>query len=123
MIAPILFAELVQNSAYCLLSQNKPRLNFAFRRCLFYNSFMEQVNPGKNLIIQAGERQFARIPVKTRLITTKDNLEEALKTYLRGRLQQGDLVFLSEKMTAASQGRAVPVEQIKPSPLAVFLSR
>ncbi len=84
----------------------------------------EQLLPsGKPAKITAAGRTFIRCPVVTPVISAGDDLSAILQTSLTGRLRLGDLVFLSEKCVACAQGRAIPLEQIKPRPLAVFLSK
>lgn len=66
---------------------------------------------------------YQRIPVKTPVVCAGDSLQELVTSYVKPLLLKGDIVFLSEKMVACAQGRAIPVEQIKPSLLAMLLSR
>lgn len=80
-------------------------------------------NSGKNLIVKTNGKKFARIPVKTHLITPQDNLDEIIKKYLSNRLQEGDIVFVAEKIIAILQNRAYPLTVIKPTKLAILLSR
>ena len=81
-------------------------------------------NPGKKLIIKINEERYARYPVKTDLITPKDkNLLEIIKKYTNGLLEEGDTVFISEKIVAITQGRAYPINEIKASKIAIWLSK
>ncbi|MDI3298720.1 MAG: asparagine synthase (glutamine-hydrolyzing) [Bacillota bacterium] len=69
---------------------------------------------------------WARVPLATRLVRAGDRLEEVLAEALEAAappLADGDLLALSEKVVAISQGRSFPVESIRPSRLAVWLSR
>ena len=80
-------------------------------------------NPEKNLIIEIDGKKYARIPVKTHLITPDDKDPAALiKKYTQDILKAGDIVFISEKMIAVMQGRSYPLDQIKPTKIAVWLS-
>lgn len=72
--------------------------------------------------IEVEGRIFLRIPVRTHVIMAGEDMAEVVWQYCSGILQQGDIVFISEKATAASQGRAIPIEDIHPRPLAVYLS-
>lgn len=81
-------------------------------------------NKGKSLIIDSGGRKFARYPIKTKLITPEDKdiaaiVENCVKKYLRA----GDIVFISEKVVAITQGRAYQLNEVKASRLAKFLSQ
>ena len=80
-------------------------------------------NGTKNLIISTEEGDFARYPVMTHVVKSGDDLEEMMETYLCKYLQEGDRIFISEKIVAISQGRAFPIDKIKPRRLAKFLCR
>jgi len=80
-------------------------------------------NPGKNLIIEINGKKFARIPIKTHLITPEDNLDEIIKKYLKDFLEKDDIVFIAEKIIAILQNRAYPLVKIKPTKFAILLSR
>ncbi|MCI9627202.1 MAG: F420-0--gamma-glutamyl ligase [Clostridia bacterium] len=66
---------------------------------------------------------YQRIPIKTPVVFAGDSLTELMETYVKPHVQKDDIVFLSEKMVACSQGRAVPLDEIEPSWLALLLSR
>lgn len=84
---------------------------------------MENLKPnqGKNLIIEVDGQEFARFPVKTHVISDRDDIADVIEKYARSYLQAGDLLFLSERIVAISQGRAFRIRDIKPSWLAKFL--
>src|SRR3989344_3991439 len=79
-------------------------------------------NPGKNIVIEVSGIQYERYPIKTHVIKIKENLTEILKQYVAPHLQPGDLIFISEKIVAISQGRSYPIAEIKVSKIATFLS-
>lgn len=81
------------------------------------------INEGKQAQIQVNGVTYQRLPVRTHLITNQDNIVDVAKTYGGPLLQKGDILFLSEKCVACTQGRAIPLEEIHPRPLARFLSR
>ncbi len=66
---------------------------------------------------------YARLPVRTRLITEHDDLLEVVAYYTEGLVQPGDVVVLSESMVAIAQGRAIVSSAIRPGALARFLYR
>lgn len=68
-----------------------------------------------------GEK-FIRIPIKTHVVMKEDQLEEVLKKYATEHLQKDDILFISEKIVAITQGRAIPLKDIKPRKLATLLS-
>lgn len=82
-----------------------------------------QPNQGKNEIIEVGGKKYSRMPVKTCVITEKENIPDVADTYVRPFLQKGDVVFISEKSVACSQKRAVPLKDIHPRKLAKILSK
>jgi hypothetical protein len=76
-----------------------------------------------NSIIEVGNSIYLRIPIKTHVLTKVDNIVEVVQKYVTPLLKHGDIVFISEKATAITQGRAVKLSDIKPRFLATFLSR
>ncbi len=82
-----------------------------------------QPNKGKTLVIEVDGQKFARYPVKTKLITPEDkDISMIVAEYAQKYLQPGDIVFISEKAVAITQGRSYPLGEVKPSWLATFLS-
>ena len=61
--------------------------------------------------------------IKTHVITEKDNIVDVVETYAKPYLKEGDILFISEKSVACSQKRAIPMSEIKPRPLAKFLTK
>ncbi len=81
-------------------------------------------NPNKKIIIKVNSKKFARYPIKTKLIIKEDkDLVKLIKKHIKEFLREGDIVFIAEKIVAISQGRAYPIDEIKPSKLATFLSK
>ena len=80
-------------------------------------------NPGKQLIRTVDGVDYQRIPIKTHLITKADRMEDVVLQYAGDKMQEGDILFISEKAVACTQSRAIPMEDIKPRKLAVTLSR
>ncbi len=80
-------------------------------------------NPGKNLVRTVDGVDYLRIPVKTHLITDADDMADVVVKYPRDKMQEGDILFISEKAVACTQSRAIPMEDIAPRKLAVTLSR
>lgn len=73
--------------------------------------------------ISIGDESFLRIPIKTHVVMKDDVLLDVVKKYATEHLQAGDILFISEKIVAITQGRAIPLEQIKPRPLATLLAK
>jgi len=80
-------------------------------------------NPGKKLEIEIDGKKFLRIPIKTKVINSKDNIISIIKEFALPHYQKGDIIFISEKVVAITQGRAIKIKDIKPSYLAKFLSK
>lgn len=78
-------------------------------------------NEGKNIQIVCDGKRYYRIPIKTKLITEEDDIAEVAKLFSQPHLTDGDVLFISEKAVACSQGRAIPMDEIKPRRLARFL--
>ncbi len=74
-------------------------------------------------VVQVDGKAYERIMIKTHVIMKGEDIGELLVRYVQPKLKPGDIVFMGEKATAASQGRAIHVDDIKPSPLARFLVR
>ena len=84
---------------------------------------VHRANPGKELLRTVDGVTYQRIPVKTHLITKADKMEDVVLQYAKDKMQEGDILFISEKAVACTQNRAIPMEDIKPRKLAVTLSR
>lgn len=84
---------------------------------------MDELKPNlnKQLAINAMGDNFLRYPVKTHIIKSGDDIVNIIKQYALPYLKTGDLIFISEKIVAISQGRAYSIKDIKPSWLAKFL--
>jgi F420-0:gamma-glutamyl ligase-like protein len=66
---------------------------------------------------------YLRIPVKTHIIAPGEKPEEFIAKYTKDILKPGDIIFISEKVVAITQGRAVPVDKIKVGLLAKMMWR
>ena len=77
-------------------------------------------NAGKNDIIEVDGVRYQRLPIKTHLITDKDNILDVAEKYGKPVLSKpGDVLFISEKCVACTQRRAIPLADIKPRKLAL----
>ncbi|RGX54673.1 MULTISPECIES: coenzyme F420-0:L-glutamate ligase [Anaerotruncus] len=81
------------------------------------------VNPEKNEVITVDGVDYRRLCIKTHVITDADNIVEVADKYGSPVLQDGDILFITEKAVACTQKRAIPLKDIHPRPLARFLSR
>jgi len=81
------------------------------------------VNPEKNETITVDGVEYRRLCIKTHVISDQDNIVEVADKYASSLVQEGDILFITEKAVACTQKRAIPIDQIHPRPLARFLSR
>jgi F420-0:gamma-glutamyl ligase-like protein len=80
-------------------------------------------NADKKLTIEVSSGTYARLPIRTHIVTIDDTMSDIVKRYAQPHLLDGDMLFISERIVAISQGRAFPIKDIRPSPLAKFLVR
>lgn len=80
-------------------------------------------NAGKNLNIVVDGVSYSRFPIRTHVVTAGDTMEAILDQYVRQHVMPGDMLFISERICAITQGRAFPIADMKPSWLARFLSK
>jgi len=78
-------------------------------------------NKGKSLTIEVDGKIYERIPIKTHIITANDNIIDIVFKYAKPYLKENDILFISERIVAITQGRAFPIKDIHPSRLAKFL--
>ncbi|TSC64279.1 MAG: hypothetical protein G01um101491_316, partial [Parcubacteria group bacterium Gr01-1014_91] len=79
-------------------------------------------NEGKKLETVVDGATYLRLPIKTRLIQSGDDLMALLREYVAPHLQKDDVLFISEKVVCVCQGRIVHRDAVKTSWLARFLS-
>lgn len=77
----------------------------------------------RNPLITVQGVTYRRLPVRTHRITEQDDIAEVCDRYSREVRQAGDILFVSEKVCAVTQGRAIPAASIKISLLARLLWR
>jgi hypothetical protein len=84
---------------------------------------VSEANAGKALTVAVEGSTFARIPIRTRIVMPGDDLDEFIREYATDAVRAGDLLFVTEKIVAITQGRSYLVADIKPRKLAYFLSK
>lgn len=82
-----------------------------------------QANDGKALEASVDGKSYARIPLRTRVVMPDDDLDAVVTEYAADAVQPGDLLFVTEKIVAITQGRSYRLDEIKPRKLALFLSK
>ena len=80
-------------------------------------------NEGKELAIEVAGKRYARYPIRTETIMPTDVIGVVIEKYVRPHIKMGDTLFISERIIAIMQGRAYPIDEIKPSWLAKLLVR
>jgi hypothetical protein len=82
-----------------------------------------EANTGKVLSVEVEGEKVDRIPIRTRVVMPGDDLDAFIREYALPVVQRGDLLFVTEKIVAITQGRSYLVEEIHPRRLALFLSK
>jgi len=67
--------------------------------------------------------EYLRIPIKTEILKPTDDILDIIKNFAGKSLQKNDIITISESPLAITQGRAIPVKDIKIGFLANFLWR
>lgn len=80
-------------------------------------------NEKKSQNIEVDGKVYARFPIKTHVVTADDNIADVAEKYAAEHMQEGDILFISEKCVACTQRRAIPMSEIHPRPLAKFLTK
>lgn len=69
------------------------------------------------------ETEIARYPIHTHVVTSEDAMLDLVRRYAVPYLRPADLLAISERIVAITQGRAFPIAEIVPSSWAKFLVR
>lgn len=80
------------------------------------------MSKGKPALVEIQGEKYLRIPVRTHEIKPPDDIKEVLLRYIADLIRPGDMLVLSSKAVAASQGRLYPSCEIKARKLARFLA-
>lgn len=81
------------------------------------------INEGKEEYVENGGRRFGCYAIRTTVVSEEDLLEDIIDEFVMPILFREDIVFISEKMIACTEGRAYPVETINAGFFATVLSR
>ncbi|MCF7794003.1 MAG: coenzyme F420-0:L-glutamate ligase [Candidatus Cloacimonetes bacterium] len=73
--------------------------------------------------IKVNNIEYLRIPVKTKILSPGDDILEVVTESTRDIIQPNDIITISESPLAITQGRAIPIKDIKVGWLANFLWR
>ncbi|WP_309069687.1 coenzyme F420-0:L-glutamate ligase [Microbacterium sp.] len=80
-------------------------------------------NEGKALEVEVDGERVQRIPLRTRVVMPDDDLDQIITEYAKDAVRPGDLLFVTEKIVAITQGRSYLLSEIRVRPLARFLSK
>lgn len=72
-------------------------------------------NSGKKLEIKVGETSYLRFPIKTDLVSKKDDISDVIKKFAKSHFKVGDTLIISERVVAITQGRMYLIKDLKPS--------
>lgn len=75
----------------------------------------------KSPVIEVSGHSYLRIPIKTHVVQPTDDIVAVVRQYAGDQARPGDIVFVSEKVVAITQGRAVPTDTIRVGWLAKLL--
>ncbi len=81
-----------------------------------------KANENHKLEIETENGRYLRIPIKTQVIHKGDNLEDLLEN-VKPHLEEGDAVFVSEKVISIIQDRVYNIKDVDPSGFAKFLCK
>ncbi|MGO1434297.1 MAG: coenzyme F420-0:L-glutamate ligase [Canibacter sp.] len=82
-----------------------------------------QANEGKALESTVDGSTYRRIPIRTHVVMPDDKLAAIVKEYAVDEVQPGDLLFITEKIVAITQGRSMLIADVQPRKLARFLAK
>lgn len=77
----------------------------------------------KSPTIEVNGASYLRLPIRTHVIGAEDEICEVVEKYSAEHRRPGDLCFVSEKVVAVTQGRAIPSGEIRVGLLARSLWR
>lgn len=75
----------------------------------------------KSPTIEVAGESYLRIPIATHVIVPEDDIVEVARRYAGEQVRPDDILFISEKVVAITQGRAVPTDTIRVGWLAKLL--
>ena len=78
---------------------------------------------GKKKVVEINGEKYLRIPIKTHILTPQDDMAKVILKYAKPLMKKGDIITISESPLAITQGRAIPIKDIKPGLLAKILWR
>ena len=83
----------------------------------------QDANEGKELVAEVGGSRYQRLPLRTHVVMPGDDLAAVVRDYAQEHVRAGDILFVTEKIVAITQGRSYQLSEIQPRKLARFLSK
>lgn len=80
-------------------------------------------NQNKNIEITVSNQTYLRGAIKTHFVAVGEDYIKLVEDYVKPHYQEGDILSIGEKVVALCQKRIVTKEDVKPTKLALFLSR
>lgn len=65
-------------------------------------------NPNRELVIEFRDGSYLRQPIRTPVLGDQDDILAVVREHVLPQAQPGDILFISEKAVAVTQGRAIP---------------
>ena len=84
---------------------------------------LDTPNEGRDLYAALDGVAYARLPVRTHLVTAADDAAEVAARYVASPPSGTRVIAVSERMVAITQGRSYPMDQVRPGRLARLLVR
>ena len=84
---------------------------------------ISKTNPEKPLLVEVDGKQYYRCPIHTHFIKPGENLSDLMRQYVLPYFDQGDVVYISEKIVSLCQKDIIPKDTLKISRMAKFRSR
>ncbi len=81
------------------------------------------INKNKREFVSYKDKTYGCYAIHTPVVTHDDSLEDIVLTFASPLIQPRDVLFISEKMAACTEGRAIPVSDINTGFFASFLSK
>jgi hypothetical protein len=70
-------------------------------------------NPNRRLTISVAGVEYQRLPIRTPVLGRESDLIGTIRTFAVPYSKEGDVLFISEKAVAVTQGRAIPENELR----------
>ena len=73
---------------------------------------ISKTNPEKPLLLTVDGKEYYRYPIHTHLIRVGENLSELMRQYVLPYFEEGDCVYISEKIDSLCHKDIIPKESV-----------